>query len=93
MLEKRLKNLKIPISLISFVNNSLFVSQEKYLNKTISNLFCSYNIFSLLLKHFGLVIEHGKSEIFHFSRAHRLFNSPLLDLSTLRGFILHSKDI
>ena len=44
--EKRVKNLEIPISFISFVDNGLFISQEKYLDKTNANLFCSYNIIS-----------------------------------------------
>ena len=61
--EKRLKNLKIPISVISFVDNGLFVSQNKSFDVSNSNLFCSYQIMSSLLKQFGLVIEHGKITI------------------------------
>ena len=41
---------------------------------------------------FGLVIEHGKSEIFHFSRSCGTFNPPSLDLSPLGGPILYPKD-
>jgi len=65
--EKHAKNLKIPVSLLSFVNDGFFISQEKSLEKNDSFLFCSYNIFSSLLNQFGLVIKHGKTEIFHFS--------------------------
>jgi len=47
---------------------------------------------SLLLDYFGLVVEHGKTEIFHFSRLHSTFNSLALDLSQISGFILCPKD-
>ena len=57
-----------------------------------SYLFCSYNIISLLFKQFGLVIEHEKSKVFHFSRLHGLFNLPPLDLSLCRGSVLKHKD-
>ena len=45
-LEKRLKILKIPISMISFVDDGLFVSQSKSILHSNINLFCSY--FNLL---------------------------------------------
>ena len=41
---------------------------------------------------FYIVIEHEKTEIFYFFKIHRIFNPPLLDLSTLGGSILHSKE-
>jgi len=91
-LKKRLKNLKIPISVISFVDNSLFISQDKYFNVSNSNLFCSYNVMSSLLKQFELVIKYRKTEVFHFSRSHRMFNPPLLNLTMLGGSILHPKE-
>ena len=81
--EKRLKNLKILVSIISFVDDGLFVFQEKSLDISKSYLFCSYHVMSSLLEHFGLVIEHRKTEVFYFSRIHRVFNPPLLDLTTL----------
>ena len=64
--EKRVKNLKISVSFLSFVNDRLFISQEKSLEKTNSYFFCSYNIISFLLEQFGLVIKHGKTENFTF---------------------------
>ena len=91
ILEKRLKNLKILVSFISFVDNGLFVSQEKSLEKSTSHLFCNYNVISFLLDQFSLVIKHEKTKIFHFSRVHRVFDLPL-DLSTLEGSILHLKN-
>ena len=44
-----------------------------------------------LLDKFGLVVEHLKTEVFHFSRSHRSFNPPPLDLSPLDGPILTFK--
>ena len=88
--EKRFKNLKIPVSLISFINNGLFISQEKLFEKSNSHLFYSYNVISSLLKQFGLVIEHRKTEIFQFSRSYT-FHSPSLDLNTLGGPFLYPK--
>jgi len=40
---------------------------------------------------FNLIIEYGKTEIFHFSRSHSLFEPSLLDLTMLGGPILHPK--
>ena len=83
ILEKQLKNLKIPISILSSVNNDLFISQKKSISVLNMNLFCSYNIISSLLTRFGLVVEHGKTEIFYFSRSHSSINLPSLDLTPL----------
>ena len=93
ILEKHLKNLKIPISIISFVDNGLFISQSKSFDISNSHLFCSYNILTNLLKKFGFVVEHSKTEIFHFNRSCGTFNPPLLDLSLLKGNILQPNDI
>ena len=41
----------------------------------------------------GLVVEHEKTDIFHFSRSHGVFNPSPLDLSSLGKPILLSKDI
>jgi len=88
ILEKRLKNLKIPISIISFVDNGLFISQSKSFDILNSHLYCSYNILTNLLEKFGLVVKYSKTEIFHFNKFHSTFNPPLLDLSLLEGNIL-----
>ena len=92
-LENRFKNLNIPISILSFVDNGLFIVQSKSFFTSNSHLFCSYNILSKLLDSFGLIIKHSKTEIFHFSRAQGIFNPPPLDLSPLRGPILRPKDL
>ena len=91
-LEKCLKNVKIPVSIISFVDNGLFISQNKSFEVSNSCLFCSYNVITNLLDKFGLVVEHSKTEVFHFSRSHGPFNPLPLDLSSLGGLILTSKN-
>jgi len=83
ILEKCLKNLKIPVYILLSVDNGLFVTQSKSLTTSNSFLFYSYNIVFLFLKKFSLILEHGKIEVFHFSKSHRTFNSPSLNLSVL----------
>jgi len=92
ILEKYLKILNIPLSLISFVDDGLFISQNKSIDVSNSQLFCSYNVLSGLLNKFGLNIEQSKTETFHFNRSHGTFNPPSLDLSPLGGPILHPKN-
>jgi len=92
ILEKHLKILKILVSILSFVNDGLLVAQSKSLTILNSFLFCSYNIASSLLEKFGLIMEHGKMEMFHFSRSHDVFDPPPLNLSALEGPILFSRD-
>ena len=92
ILEKHLKNLKIPISILSFVDDGLIITQNKSFDSSIAQLFCSYNVLSKLLDSFGLVIEHSKTEVFHFSRSQSPFNPSPLDLSLIGGLILRPKD-
>ena len=90
--EKHLKTLKIPISIILFIDDGLFISQNKSISHSNANLFCSYNVISFLLSKFGLIMEHGKMEVFHFSRSQEAFNPPPLNLSALGGPILLPKN-
>ena len=92
ILEKHLKNLKIPISILLFVDDSLIIAQNKSLDISNSHLFCSYNVLSKLLDSFGLIIKHVKTENFYFNRLHGNFNPPPLDLSPIGGPTLHPKD-
>ena len=62
ILENHLKNLKIPISIISFVDNSLFISQSNSFDISNSCLYCSYNVLTILLEKFSLVVKHFKTE-------------------------------
>jgi len=91
--EKRIKNLNIPIFFLLFVDDGLFISQEKSFTNTNANLFCSYDVMSLLLDQFGLVVEYGKTEIFHSFRWYSIFNSLTLDLSQIGSLFLCSKDM
>ena len=47
---------------------------------------------SNLLDKFGLIVEHSKTEVFHFSRSQGSFNPPFLDLFPLGGPILTPKN-
>ena len=92
-LEKCLKILKIPVSILSFIDDRLLIVQSKSL--TISNNFpfYSYRVISSLLEKFRLILEHRKTKIFNFSRSNGIFNLPSLNLSMLGGSILCSKNI
>ena len=91
ILENHLKNLKIPISILSFVDNGLFITQYKYISVSNVNLYYSYNVIYSLLIRFGLVIEHGKTEVFHFSRLHDVFNPLFLDFTAFESSVLLPK--
>jgi len=93
ILENHLKILNIPVSLISFVDNGLIIAQNKSIDISNSHLFCSYNVLSSLLVKFGLIIEHLKTETFHFNRSHETFNPPPFDLSSIGGLILCPKNL
>ena len=57
ILEKHLKILKIPFSILSFIDNGLFIAQSKSLTISNSFLFYSYNVISFILDKFGLILE------------------------------------
>ena len=88
ILENRLKSLIIPVSILSFVDDGLIIFQNKSFDISNSQLFCSYNVLTKLLDSFGLIIEHLKTEIFHFSHSQGVFNPPPLNLSPIGGPIL-----
>ena len=77
--------------MISFVDNGLFVSQNKSISYLNTNLFCNYNIISSILLKYGLIIEHGKTDVFHFTRAHGTFNSPSFNLTPIGSPLLLPK--
>ena len=78
--------------LFFFVDDSLFISQEKSYKKSNVILYCSYTIISSLFNQFSLVIKHKKSEAFYFSRLTKNINPPLLDLRPTDGTVLKLKD-
>jgi len=92
ILEKQLKILKIPISIISFVHDRLFISQNKSISHLNVSLFCNYNVLSSLLTKFSLVVEHGKTKVFHFTRLYGAFNPPPLDFNPIGGPVLLPKN-
>ena len=92
ILEKQLKNLKIPISFLLFFDDGLLVIQSKSFQLSNFYLFCSYNVTLNLLLDFGLIIEQSKTEIFHFSRSIGLFNPSPLNLLSISGPILCPKE-
>jgi len=90
--EKHLKILKIPTFILSFMDDGLIIAQNKSIDISNAHLFCSYNVLSKLLVDFGLVIEHRKTEVFHFNRSHGTFNPLPLNFSPLGGPSLCPKD-
>ena len=76
------QSLNLSTSILSFIDDSLLISQGKTYNKTLPELYNSYRVVTDLMVSFGLVMEHNKSEIFHFSRVHNDLN-PELDLSAI----------
>jgi len=92
ILENCLKNLKIPVFTLFFVDNGLLVTQSKSFPLSNSLLFCSYNVISNLLLKFGLIVKHSKTKVFHFSKLHSSFNPPLLNLSFISSPILYLKE-
>jgi len=93
ILENCLKNLKIPILILSFMDDGFFIAQHKFISISNANLYCSYSVISTLLMRFGLVVEHGKTKVFHFSRSHEVFNPLPLDLTPLGDSTLLPKTI
>ena len=92
--KKRIKNLKesIPTDILSFVDDGLLISQKKSYVLSSFFLLCSYNIMSKILLDSGLIIEHSKTELFHFTRAHHSPN-PSINLSSVGGPVISPKPI
>ena len=78
--------------MISFVDDGLFISQNKSISHSNANIFCSYNIILSLLLKFGLIVEHGKTNVFHFSRLHGVFDLSFFNLSPIGGPSLLPKE-
>ena len=84
------KCLNLSTSILLFVDDGLLISQGKTYNKTLPELYSSYRVVIDLMVMFDLVLEHDKSEIFHFSRTHNDLN-PELDLSAIGASTLKLK--
>ena len=83
LLENYLKILKFSISIISFVNDGLFIFQSKFI--------VCYNIILFLLSKYSLVVKYEKTDVFYFSRSYRVFNLLFLNLSSIGDLVLLSK--
>jgi len=94
MFKNRIKNLKekIPTDILSFVDNGLLISQEKSYELSSAFLLSSYNMISKIFSDVSLVMEHNKSEVFHFTRACNPPN-PFINLISVGGPLLHPKPI
>ena len=90
LFEQQAQALNLNTSILSYVDNSLLASQGKTYDKTLLKLSCSYSVIADLMDSFGLVMEHDKSEIFHFSRVHNDTN-PELNLSAIGAPIFKPK--
>jgi len=75
--EYRAQALNLNTFILLFVNDGLLISQGKMYNKTLPELYNSYRVVTDLMVTFGLVIEHDKSDIFHFSRVYNDSNPEL----------------
>ena len=69
------------------------MTQNKSLSILNFLLFCGYQVTSSLLNKFGLTMEYGKTDVFHFSRSHRVFDPPPLNLSLIGGLVLCPKNM
>jgi len=92
ILENHLKILKISISILSFVDNGLLVTQSKSFSTSNSILFYSYNIILFHFSRFGLIVKHSKTKVFHFTRSHGSFNPPPLNFLSIGSPMLYLKD-
>ncbi|CAA7267560.1 unnamed protein product [Cyclocybe aegerita] len=66
-------------TLLSFVDDGTILAQSKQLDDNNVGLRKAYKIIYLLFVAFALVLEHDKTELFHFSRRRDTYN-PSLDL-------------
>jgi len=82
LFEQWTQALNLDTSILSCIDDSLLASQKTMYDKTLPELSCSYSVITDLMGSFGLIMEHNKSEIFHFSRTHNDTN-PELDLSAI----------
>jgi hypothetical protein len=70
-------------NILSYVDDGTIITQSRSLSSNLEPLKKAYWVVNGLLRSFGLVLEHDKSEIFHFTKAHHdLLPSLALDPST-----------
>ncbi|CAA7270641.1 unnamed protein product [Cyclocybe aegerita] len=74
-----IKAVPLNMMLLSFVDDGTILAQSKQLDDNNVGLRKAYKIIYLLFVAFALVLEHDKTELFHFSRRRDAYN-PSLDL-------------
>ncbi|CAA7268141.1 unnamed protein product [Cyclocybe aegerita] len=74
-----IKAAPLNMTLLSFVDDGTILAQSKQLDDNNVGLRKAYKIIYLLFVAFALVLEHDKTELFHFSRRRDAYN-PSLDL-------------
>ncbi|CAA7267578.1 unnamed protein product [Cyclocybe aegerita] len=74
-----IKAATLSMTLLSFVDDGTILAQSKQLDDNNVGLRKAYKIIYLLFVAFALVLEHNKTELFHFSRRRDAYN-PSLDL-------------
>ena len=67
-------------ALMSYVNDSTIIVWSKMWGANLAKLRSAYSVVFEPIQSLGLVLEHGKSEVFHFSRVSGDTNPPV-DLS------------
>jgi Reverse transcriptase (RNA-dependent DNA polymerase) len=83
------------VDLMSYVDDGTFITQSVRLEDNLPLLTEAYGVIFRAFTSLGLVLEHDKSEVFHFSQARR-FSSPPIDLGFApytRATPLHPKPI
>ena len=69
--------LRLGATLLSYVDDGTAVTQSKSLDDNNAVLKQAYVILFVLFAALGLVLEHDKTELFHFDRSHSNHNPPL----------------
>jgi len=73
----KLRAIRLGSTLLSYVDDGTAVTQSKSLDDNNAVLKQAYAILFILFAVLGLVLEHDKTELFHFDRCHSDHNLPL----------------
>ena len=76
--------------LISYVDDATLISQGPTAFENSRKLWFAYCIFAQMLTDLGLAVEHGKTELFHFSHKRNAPNPPI-DLGVLPSLFFLKK--
>jgi len=73
----KLRAIRLGSTLLSYVDDGTAVTQSKSIDDNNAVLKQAYAILFVLFAALGLVLEHDKTELFHFDRSHSNHNPPL----------------